>query len=115
MKVMCDLGGSARRWAFIAVLVGARAGAQTAAAYQEQVAKLGDPESLFRTGQYKSAAEVLATLPKSDANWVAAQALRVRALTMIGHYDEAERIGREAIAATGGNAVLTTLGSMLLE
>ena len=98
------------------VLIASAAGAQqTAARYQEVVARLGDPESLFRTGQYKSAAEVLAALPRSDSGWLAVQPMYVRALTMIGRYDDAERVGREAIAMRGGALVLNTLGESMLE
>jgi tetratricopeptide (TPR) repeat protein len=88
---------------------------QTTAKYQEVVARLGDPESLFRTGQYKSVAEVLSALPKTDSTWLAAQPMYVRVLTMTGRYDEAERVGREAIAGSGGKLVLNTLGESLLE
>jgi tetratricopeptide (TPR) repeat protein len=83
--------------------------------YQEVVARLGDPETLFRTGQYKSAVEVLAALPRTDSGWLAAQPMYVRALTIIGRYDEAERVGREAVAAPGGKLMLNTLGESLLE
>lgn len=95
---------------------GSVAGAQQSSAkYQDAIARLGDPESLMRTGQYKSVVEVLSALPKSDSGWLAMQPMYVRALTTIGRYDEAERVGREAAAASGGKIVLTTLGESLLE
>ena len=89
--------------------------AQTTAKYQELVTRLGDPESLFRTGQYKNAVEVLTALPRSDSAWIASQPLLVRSLTMIGRYDDAERVGRAAAAASGGQIVLTTLGESMLQ
>jgi tetratricopeptide (TPR) repeat protein len=69
----------------------------------------------LRTGQYTNAIEVLTKLPKSDSGWVAAQPLVARALTTLGRYDDAERVGRAAAESPGGKVVLTTLGESLME
>src|SRR4051812_12590375 len=97
------------------VLVSATtASAQTAAAYQAAVAKYGDASTLYTTGQYASAILVLQAMPKGDSAWLAAQPMLVRALALVGRYDDAERVGREAAAAAGGKIVLNTLGETVL-
>jgi tetratricopeptide (TPR) repeat protein len=88
--------------------------AQTPAAYQAAVAKYGDANTLYTTGQYQNAILVLQAMPKGDTAWLAAQPMLVRALATVGRYDEAERVGREAAAAPGGKVVLTTLGETVL-
>lgn len=100
--------------AIAAICVGP-VGAQTAAAYQDAVAKYGDAESLFRTGQYQNAIIVMTALPKSDAGWLSSQPMLVRALRTVGRYDDAERVGREASSVPGGRIILNTLGEALLE
>ena len=92
----------------------ASAVAQSSAAYQEAVAKYGDAATLFSTGQYANAILVLQAMPKGDSTWLAGQPMLVRSLAMIGRYDEAERVGREAAAVPGGKAILNTLGETLL-
>ncbi|HEY6220898.1 MAG TPA: tetratricopeptide repeat protein, partial [Gemmatimonadaceae bacterium] len=88
---------------------------QSAAKYQDAVNRLGDPETLVRTGQYKSAIDVLTALPKSDSSWIALQPLLMTALTSVGRYADAEKVGREAIAAPGGTNALVSLGGVLME
>src|SRR5688572_23786469 len=94
--------------ALLLAMAGA-AGGQSAAAYQAAVAKYGDANTLFTTGQYANAILVIQAMPKGDSAWMAAQPLLVRSLALIGRYDEAERVGREAAAAPGGKAILNTL------
>ena len=66
----------ARSAATMSLLLVARVtSGQSAAKYQDAVNRLGDPETLVRTGQYKSAIEVLTALPKSDSSWMALQPL----------------------------------------
>ena len=69
----------------------------------------------MRSGQYKSAVEVLSALPNTDTGWLPAQPMYVRALAVIGRYDDAERVGREVVAAPGGKLALNALGEALLE
>jgi hypothetical protein len=82
----------------LASIYGSPLPAQVAVRYQELVGKLGDPITLVRSGQYKSAIEVLSAIPKNDSGWAAAQPMLINALATIGKYDEAERAGREAVA-----------------
>jgi tetratricopeptide (TPR) repeat protein len=88
--------------------------AQTPAAYQAAVAKYGDPNTLYTTGQYQNAILVLQALPKSDSTWMSMQPMLVRALAYVGRYDEAERVGRDGAAAPGGKILLNTLGETVL-
>src|SRR5437868_9876064 len=88
--------------------------AQTTSAYQAAVAKYGDASTLFTTGQYANAILVLQAMPKGDSTWLAAQPMLVRSLALVGRYDDAERVGREAAAAPGGKSVLNTLGETVL-
>ena len=92
------------------LLAASSLGAQTQAAYQAAVAKYGDANTLYTTGQYANAILVIQTIPKGDSAWLAAQAMLVRSLALIGRYDEAERVGREAAAAPGGKLILNILG-----
>src|SRR3954467_7843325 len=98
-----------------ALAVTASAGAQTTSAYQAAVTKYGEPESLYRTGQYASLVTVINTLPKTDSSWISMQPMFIRSLTTLGRYDEAERAGREAITTRGGENVLNTLGESVLQ
>src|SRR4051812_1583055 len=88
--------------------------AQAAPADQAAVAKDGDANTLYTTGQYANAILVLQAMPKNDTAWLAAQPLLVRSLAYIGRYDEAERVGREAATAPGGKLILNTLGETVL-
>lgn len=97
------------------VLVAASsAGAQSAAAYQAAISRYGEPSTLSSTGQYANAILVMQALPKSDSAWIAMQPMLVRALATVGRYDDAERVGREAVAAPGGRIVLNALGETVL-
>ena len=96
------------------LLAAAIASAQTPAAYQAAVAKYGDANTLYTTGQYANAILVLQAMPKTDSAWLAAQPLLVRSLAYVGRYDDAERVGREAAAAPGGKLILNTLGETVL-
>ena len=87
---------------------------QSVAAYQAAVAKYGDANTLYTTGQYANAILVIQAMPRGDSAWMAAQPMLVRSLALIGRYDEAERAGREAAAAPGGKAILNTLGETVL-
>lgn len=91
------------------------AGAQSNSAYQDAVAKFGDAQSLFNSGQYKNAITVMMALPKSDSSWMSTQPMLIRALAIIGRYDDAERVGSEAAAMANGKVVFNTLGETLLE
>src|SRR4051812_23729942 len=88
--------------------------AQAAPADQAAVAKDGDANTLYTTGQYANAILVLQAMPQGDSAWVAAQPMLVRALALVGRYDEAERAGREAAGGPGGKLILNTLGETVL-
>ena len=98
----------------VCLLAALPAFAQTPAAYQAAIAKYGDVATLYSTGQYANAILVMQAMPKSDEAWITMQPTLVRALAMVGKYDEAERVGREAAAAAGGKVVLNTLGETVL-
>ena len=84
-------------------------------AYQDAIAKYGDAETLLKAGQYRNAILVMQALPKSDSGWIASQTMLIRALSIVGRYDEAERVGRAAAATTTGKVVFNVLGVALLE
>jgi tetratricopeptide (TPR) repeat protein len=99
----------------LTVAVAGTGWAQTTAAYQAAVTKYGEPESLYRTGQYANVVTVLGALPRTDSTWMAMQPMLIRSLALVGRYDEAERTGREAMAIPGGESVLNTLGEVVLQ
>ena len=68
----------------------------------------------LRTGKYQEAITILGKVPPTDANWLDAQRLLVRAYTTTGKYDEAEATARRGTATRGGSALWNTLGEVLL-
>jgi cellulose synthase operon protein C len=80
----------------------------------ESVAQLGDPVVLFQTGKYEDAIKVLQAVPRSDSAWIDAQLYLTRALSELGRYDDAERIGKAAAATPDGKNLWNTYGEVLL-
>jgi tetratricopeptide (TPR) repeat protein len=68
----------------------------------------------LRAGAYEGAIGVLSRVPRGDRGWMDAQRDLARAQAMIGRYDAAERTARNASRASGGQALLNTLGEILM-
>jgi tetratricopeptide (TPR) repeat protein len=102
-RVFTSLGGVLIRWLALASVCAGPAVAQS----------LDEARGMVHAGKYTEGIAALSKIPRSDSTWVEAQRDLARALALVGRYDNAETMARQAAVAPRGRELWNTLGEIL--